>query len=588
MNNYFLLSTICFVCACTHPDKNTGVGNAKTESVDESFNQFKPRFMEAFWEMNPAAATNSGYHKYDNIQIIPDESYRQKQKSFCNRFLDSLKNFDLSGLNSRNKTDYYLIENELKSSVFSIDELKQFEWDPSAYNLGGIFFEIIKYKGHDLQTRLKNIGERLKAVPAFYEAAKKNIKSPTVEHTDLAIKQNKGSLGVFETTLIDSLKTLLLTQEEKSEITSGITTAVLAINNYVKWLEQDVKPALGNGQARSFRIGKELFNKKFAFDIQSGFTADEIYGKAIERKTGLHTEMYKLTEQLWSKYFSGKMLPKDTLAAIRQMIDRLSLNHAHRDSFMFAINKQIPELTSFINDKQLLYLDPQKPLVVRETPMYMRGVAGASISSPGPYDADAETFYNVTPLNDYTAASAESYLREYNEYVLQILNIHEAIPGHYAQLVYSNKSPSIIKSIFGNGAMVEGWAVYTERMMLEEGYKNSPEMWLLYYKWNLRTVCNTILDYSVHVLGMTEKDALDLLINQAFQQEAEAKGKWKRATLTQVQLCSYFTGFYEIYNLRDEMKQKSGAQFNLKKFHEEFLSYGSAPVRYIRELMLNP
>jgi uncharacterized protein (DUF885 family) len=197
-------------------------------------------------------------------------------------------------------------------------------------------------------------------------------------------------------------------------------------------------------------------------------------------------------------------------------------------------------------------------------------------------------------LEHYTDTEAESYLREYNSYILQVLNIHEAIPGHYAQLVYANKTPSKVKSVFGNGAMIEGWAVYTEKMMLEQGYgataksapNTTPEMAFMYSKWNLRVVCNTILDYGIHVNDMTEQQGLDLLMNQAFQQEAEAKGKWRRATLSQVQLCSYFTGFREIMLLREEVKQSEGKAFSLKAFHEEFLSFGSAPVQYVRKLML--
>jgi uncharacterized protein (DUF885 family) len=178
---------------------------------------------------------------------------------------------------------------------------------------------------------------------------------------------------------------------------------------------------------------------------------------------------------------------------------------------------------------------------------------------------------------------------------LQILNIHEAIPGHYTQLVYANQSPSIIKSILGNNAMIEGWAVYTERMMLENGYDGdqdmdsteaSPEMWLMYYKWNLRSTCNTILDHDIHVNNLSKEAAIHLLTKEAFQQQAEAEGKWRRATLSQVQLCSYFTGFSEILALREELKNKMGNQFDLKTFHEKFLSYGSAPVKYIREMML--
>jgi uncharacterized protein (DUF885 family) len=213
-------------------------------------------------------------------------------------------------------------------------------------------------------------------------------------------------------------------------------------------------------------------------------------------------------------------------------------------------------------------------------------VAGASIDAPGPYRPRDKTFYNVTPLDGLTAAQAESSLREYNEWILQILNIHEAIPGHYAQLVYANRSPSLVKSLFGNGAMVEGWAVYGERMMLESGYgDNAPEMWLMYSKWNLRSVTNTILDYSVHVLGMTQQQAMDLLVRQAFQTPQEAAEKWRRVQLSSVQLTSYFSGYSEIMELREERKRALGDKFDLTAFNDQFLSYGNAPVRVIRELM---
>lgn len=217
----------------------------------------------------------------------------------------------------------------------------------------------------------------------------------------------------------------------------------------------------------------------------------------------------------------------------------------------------------------------------------MAGVAGASINSPGPYDKRSTTYYNVTPLDHYSAEEAESYLREYNDYVLPILNIHEAIPGHYTQGIYANRSPSIIKTILGNGATVEGWACYAERMMIEEGFHDSPEMLLFYYKWNLREACNFILDYNIHCNGWTEKQVSDLLVNEAFQQATEAKEKYKRATLSQVQLTSYFTGLTEIYELREELRGKFGKRYSLKKFNEKFLSFGSAPVKDIRSIIFS-
>ncbi|MGE0635944.1 MAG: DUF885 domain-containing protein [Bacteroidia bacterium] len=564
-----------------------GNSTKPTESQDKTFDVFKEAFVEELWKVNPEWASYNGYYKYDSVLSVPDDNYRKKQLSFSSVWLDSLKKFDVKQLSSSNKTDYLMIENQLKSNEFYINEFKSYEWNPSNYNLGETFAKMINEQYAPLDERLRNLYKRLQKVDAYYAAAKTNIKQPTIVHTTLAISQNRGAAEVFGAAVIDSIDKSGLSAQEKVDLKTAVEEAKEAVLSYADWLEKDILPTLNEQTARSFRIGKDLFTKKFDYEITSSYTAEQIYNKALEHKKNLHSEMAKLTKQLWPKYFKDKAMPTDSLLAIKEMIGVLSLKHVHRDSFQFEIEKQIPELTAFVKDKDLLYLDPSKPLVVRVEPAYMQGVAGASISAPGPYEKNANTYYNVGPLTSYSPEAAESYLREYNHYMLQILNIHEAIPGHYAQLVYSNQSPSIIKSILGNGAMVEGWAVYTERMMLEEGYgNNEPEMWLIYYKWNLRATCNTILDYSIHTANMSEEDAMKLMVNEGFQQEKEAANKWKRANLTQVQLCSYFTGFREIYDFREEVKKQQGDQFKLKAFHEKFLSYGSAPVKYIRELML--
>jgi uncharacterized protein (DUF885 family) len=290
---------------------------------------------------------------------------------------------------------------------------------------------------------------------------------------------------------------------------------------------------------------------------------------------------------VWPKYFPNAEPPADELAKIGRVIARLSDEHVPREQLVAEVRNQLPELVRWVEEHDLVELDPSKPLTVRETPLHKRGIAGASIDAPGPYDPDAPTYYNVTPLDDLPAERAESWLREYNQWMLPILNIHEAIPGHYVQLVHANRSPSLIKSIFGNGAMIEGWAVYAERMMLESGYgEHKAEAWLVYSKWNLRSVVNTVLDYRVHVLGMTEAEAMDLLTRQAFQTEQEARDKWRRVTLTSVQLTSYFAGYSAILDLREQRQRLQGDAFDLKRFHGQFLSYGNAPVQVIRELML--
>jgi uncharacterized protein (DUF885 family) len=339
-------------------------------------------------------------------------------------------------------------------------------------------------------------------------------------------------------------------------------------------------------RARSFRIGKELYEQKFALEIQSASNAEQTYRKALASRDEVLARMDQLADQLWPKTMGDTPRPQDRYKKIGAVIAKLSEHHVARDQFFAEIKRQIPLLQDYVTKNNLISLDASKPLVVRETPAYQRGVAGASIDAPGPYRPKDRTWYNVTPMDGLTAEQAESSLREYNDWMLQILNIHEAIPGHYAQLAAANRSPSLVKSLFGNGAMVEGWAVYGERMMLESGYgDNAPEMWLMWYKWNLRSVTNTILDYSVHVLDMSQDQAIDLLVRQAFQTPQEAAEKWRRVQLSSVQLTSYFSGYSDIMELRDKRKQELGDKFNLKQFHDQLLSYGNAPVKMIGQLM---
>jgi len=576
------IATGVFLSAC----HNNPPSCALVKDPDGPFTGWKEStFMDSMWHTSPEAASVQGYHKYDSQLSIPDSAGRRSKLAFADYVDGELKSFSYERLSDLNKTDYKLIENYVASTRFYENEFKEYEWNPASYNIGDAMDYVINNNPAPLEEKLRNLTARLSKVPAYYAAAEHNIHKPTKEHTSLAIDQGQGLLDFFDHVFPDSVKVSKLSADEKEAFNKSAAAAKEAVIGYTKWLK-DLQKGFNKDNTRSFAIGKDLYAKKFNYDIQCGISSDEMYQKAVARKATLHQEMFELVKQLWSDNLKGIEMPKDTLTAIRLMIDHLSAKHCHRDSFMSAIEHQIPELVQFINDKKLITLDPSKPLKIRKTPEYMAGVAGASINNPGPYDKNGNTYYNVTPLTGYTPAKAESYLREYNDYVLQILNIHEAIPGHYVQLIYANKSPSIIKTIFGNGAMIEGWACYVERMMIEAGYHKSPEMQLFYDKWNLREACNFLLDYNMQVNGWTEDQVIGLLVKEGFQQSAEAHEKYKRATLSQVQLTSYFSGLTEILELRDEVKKKQGDKFDLKAFHEQFLSYGSAPVKEIRTLML--
>ena len=576
------LAVAIFMAAFTGCKKDNGGGGPMLGKDNAAFTLYENNFLEALWKLNPDWATSVGYHKYDSLLYIPNEQNRQKMLDFAKFQIDSLSRFEITTLSEANRIDYQMMQNQLEYTQWQIQQLKAYEWDPSSYNVIGTFAYILNEHYAPLDKRLRHFYERMAEVPIYYKDAEKQIKNPVTELTSLAIEQNLGGLSVIEKDFEDSLKKTNIPKAEQKLMTDRAAASVQAIKGYTEWLK-----ALKNDHPRSFRLGKDLYEDKFKYEIVSASNAQQVYNAALKRKKYLHGEMAKISRQLWPKYFGSKTIPSDTLGLISAMIDTLSSKHVKPDEFQSAIVQLIPKLKDFVKAKDLVTLDPTKPLIIRKEPGYMAGVAGASMSGPGPYDKDGNSYYNVGSLAGWSPEKAESYLREYNQYIIQILSIHEAVPGHYVQGVYANKAPSIIKSVFGNGAMNEGWAVYAEEMMLDNGYgNNEPEMRLMWYKWHLRSVCNTILDYSVHSSNMTKEQAIKMLTTEAFQQQAEAEGKWKRVSVSSVQLTSYYTGYKEIIDLRDAYKTKMDDKYKLKEFNEKFLSYGSAPVKFIKDAML--
>ncbi|SFC69951.1 DUF885 domain-containing protein [Massilia yuzhufengensis] len=558
------------------------LANASEKRLDRRLDTMSMQYVTALWRMDPEGGIYVG--KFDQAAnlTIPDAATRAKKLAFANEWLDKFGKLDTRQLSPRQRTDLALLVNKLEKDRWHLTTWREYEWNPSQYNIAQPLDLILNTEYAAKPQRLRTILKRLANVPAYYEAAQASIANPTREHTQLAISQAPGTIAVLAD-LGKAAQESILNAQEKAIFAQRIANAGSAVLGYVDFLT-----ALDKGMAspRPFRAGKNLYEQKFALEIQSSSTAEQTFRKALATREELLTRMDAISDELWPRYMAGVTKPRDRFQKIGLMIDKLSSRHVARENFLPEIRRQIPALHKFVTERNLLTLDADKPLEVRETPMYQRGVAGASIDAPGPYRPKDKTWYNVTPLDSLTPQQAESSLREYNEWILQILNIHEAIPGHYAQLVYANRSPSLVKSLFGNGAMVEGWAVYGERMMLENGYgDNAPEMWLMYSKWNLRSVTNTILDYSVHVLGMQQPEAIDLLVRQAFQTRQEADEKWRRVSLTSVQLTSYYSGYEQIMELRERRKQQLGERFNLKEFHDQFLSYGNAPVKMISELM---
>lgn len=554
-------------------------------SQDRSFDAFKERFVDSAMRGSASFAIATGYGKYyDSLKIYDSAAYAEEVAE-SRRYLDTLQSFSYTHLSAQNRISFRIIENELRKDIWYTDTLRYQEWDPSVYNIGWDAYELLTRNFAPLEERLQLLSNYLKNGSAFYKAAAQVIKQPTREHTKLGMEQNLGCLDIFKT-IRDSVRISRLGQVEKDSLQARVSATEKGILDFAAFLKKMLDDK--NFVFRDYRIGKELFNRKFGYDLVTGFTSEEIFELAVAAKKNCLEEMYRITTALWPKYFGTSIPPADRLQRIQKMIDTISYQHATPAGLFDTLRQQVAQLKSFIVEKDLFDFDTSFPVQVRKMPPFAMGFAIASASFPPIFEKGAVTYFNMADLTEAPAAEAESQLREYNDYYLQILTIHEAIPGHCLQGIYNyKKSPDIIKAVYGNGTMNEGWANYCQRMMLEQGWGgHTPEMWLIFYKASLRECCNTIVDYGIHCLNYSKEDVFNLLTREAFQEKAQVEEKYNRATLSQVQLCSYFTGSTEIFSLLEEYKTKKASKFSLKDFHEQFLSYGSSPVRFIREAMI--
>ena len=552
------------------------------------FHSVRDDFMDWHFANNPTSATWIGIHDYDGE--LPDISTkgREKERAHLLEVKEKLEAIDSETLNDNDRIDRQILLDMIESSFFNMDELQSFSWNPMQYmwGLGYAYESLLAYDFAPVEERADNLSRRFLATSEYLAQAQENLVEFSKPHLETAVKQAKGLAGMFDATIPEMAEQLQDDYRKNFEHNAGL--AKQALEEFITFLESN----LNNDSFRDFRIGRQLYNKKLFYTLKEGITAPEVMERAERHIRVVQNEMFVLAEPLYSEWFGEEPATdthEDKLKMTRKVLDRIAEDHAPRDKVVEAARETIAELEQFIRDNDLLTLDDSKPLEIRETPEYQRGVSGASLQSPGPLESNLPTFYNVSPIpEDWTDEQAESFLEEYNTISMKILSIHEALPGHYVQLYYANRHPSLVRASFGSGVMIEGWAHYTEGMMVNAGLGGGdPRYSLVEKKWKLRGIANAIIDQKIHAERMTEQEALDLMINETFQEESEANGKWRRAQLTSAQLSTYFTGYILFLELLEDYKVQEGENFILKKFHEELLSYGSIPIRYIREMMID-
>jgi uncharacterized protein (DUF885 family) len=559
--------------------------NVQPDSEDAKLQRHFKQYIDAEFKRHPLEATRAGNHDHDDKLDDVSAAARKASIERTRTTLAELpKKIDYKNLSRSAQIDFEIWQQELKQQIWRTDHSDRFANDPRIYNdyITECTYALLTQSTLPQPVNVRNAIARMAQIPKVIQAAKDSIKHPPKVLTEVALKQNRGAIAYYESGIF------LLAGEDaaNSDLKKASKALVPVLKDYQKFLEDDVLPR----STGEWRIGKERFAEKLILELDAGVTAAEVLKEAEDEAARVETEMYVIARQLWHQVFPKKVLPVDDdtgrRATIRLVLEETSKEHGKAGDLIVDARSGVEKIKRFIKEKDILRLPKIDRCKIIEMPEFQRGFSIAYLNSAPPLDAKASSYYAISPPpKDWDARRVKSYMEEYNRHILQTLTIHEAYPGHYVQLEYANRHPSLIRKIYSSGVFAEGWAVYTEKVMLDEGYGNGDlKLRLNQLKWYLRAVCNAILDHKMHCTNISDEEAIRFLILRAFQSEAEAILKILRAKQSSVQLSTYFVGRMAFQRLRRSMQNELGERFELGRFHEAVLDHGSIPVKYLPEV----
>ncbi len=556
--------------------------------ADMKFEALAKGWVDASLRLSPVGATQIGDHRFDDLIDDMGPAGRAAVVKLATETLAALQSTPRAQLSRANQVDAAILENQVRSDLWTTQTLQPYAWDPLTWNAvaGGALYTLAAREFAPLDVRLRSATARMEKLPAFLAQARENLVPARVPkiHADTVVGQNKGLHSLVDGVVADAGK---LPAADRARLEAAAKTCKAAIDEHQKWLETVLVPA-AKGE---FRLGAELYDAKLAFALNSPLSRAEIKTRALAEMTALRATMYAISAKVLAGKPGAPPTPANPTDAERQAAIEAALEFAYakkppRTKLVEAAEACLVQATAFVREKNIVTV-PSDPVKIGLVPEFQRGVAVAYCDAPGPLDKGQQTYYKISPIpDDWTDAQADSFLREYNSLGIQEVTVHEAMPGHYLQLAHANAYPSVLRSVLSSGSFVEGWACYAEDVMADEGYlAHDPLYLLVHLKLQLRVCANALLDQAVHVDNISRDDAMKLMTVQAFQQEREAAGKWVRAQLSQAQLPTYFVGWEEHKALRKQAETKWGKAFTLKRYHDGILAYGSPPARFAGQLL---
>lgn len=569
--------------------------NLQADDIQASraeFDRLAERFLDRYSLRYPVAATGHGDHRNDlALDKISAKAWQQRANE-AEELLGALADLDPADLDLSRRIDAEMLSNELAYEIWRIRELKEWQWNPLTYTelAGQSIYGLLSRDFAPLSERLESAATRIEALPGFLADVRAVLVPARVPaiHASTAARQHKGLLKLIDDLLIPNLAAA--DAPLRNRINAAIVALRLAAQEHQHWIDDTLRPA-ATGQ---FRLGLATYEKKLQFTLDTKLTRATVRARAEQEYQRVRNRMYALANTVYAQRYPQTFFPDDPGDAYKQAIIRHALELAYddrpkRDEVIAVARQSLAQVTAFVREHDLVTV-PDEPLEIIEMPEFRQGIALAYCDAPGVLDKNLKTFYAVSPIPvNWSAEQTQSFLREYNTRSIHELTMHEAVPGHYLQLAHANRYPSTLRAVLRSGTFIEGWAVYSEKFMIDAGYYDGdPLMELVQLKWYLRAIINAILDQAVHIDGISEESAMQLMIEGGFQEESEAAGKWVRAQLTSTQLSSYFVGYQEHMDLRRDAEAQAGENFDMKTYHDELLSFGSPPLHLARDLVLSP
>ena len=542
-----------------------------------------------YFRLNPVHATDIGHHAYDGRWPDLTDAGRAAAVAYYRDGLARLEALDPATLSHDEAIDCRVLTGALDAALFHEETLQEDRWNPLVYIylLGNGLFLLLARPFAPLPDRLASAASRLRGVRAVVEAAQATLSAPGDRpvaqfHTEKAIERLAGVVSLVDATVGEAAE---LDAVLRAEVEAAAADAKAALEVFATWLRDTLLPAATG----DFRLGPDLYRQKFRHALRVELQPEDLERRATTAFTEVRAEMHRLGRVLWPAWMGEAAMPDDPDRIVRAVLDAIGADHPAAPELLDFCRAENDRIEAFCREREIIGL-ADEPLEIIWTPEFLRSFGGAMLIPPGPLDRGLSSFFAITPMpDDWTDAQRESYLREDNARMLRLLTIHEAVPGHYLQLAYSNRCPSLVRAIFSSGVFAEGWAVYVTQVMMDAGYgADDPALMLVHWKFYLRAVTNTLMDIAIHTGAMEREEAMRLMVEQGFQEESEAANKWDRARLSSTQLCEYLLGYVEMTDLEQEACRRAAADgraFVWRPFLESVLAHGTPPTPIIRDIL---